>query len=412
MNESFRKELNPYRTIFNGAASTSRRKSLDTEILEDYSDGSSEVSFTAERTNEATTEFEEQKIEQIADENQSALQELPFYSEAEEEENLYLEEQHECLDLNEEVIAVNEVTENLKKTKDEILSDMLVTDKDLNVWTGIPNHTLLESISVSVQSIETCYPKRFKLHTVDRVILTFVRIKQNISFVALATLFRVSPTTVGDCFEFTIQRLAEVLGQLVRWPAMNEISRNIPHCFKNGFENVRCVLDCTEVGIGTPNCLNCRIATYSSYKHKRTVKLLIGVTPAGLISFCSRAYSGKASDKFIFNNENFIDKLTPHQDQLMVDKGFNIRDECLGRGIKLHIPPFLRGERLTEEEALLNERIAKARIHVERVIARIKLFGVLKHSLDLTMLKHINEIMLVICGMVNLSPPVLKDNKF
>lgn len=289
---------------------------------------------------------------------------------------------------------------------------MLVTDRELNVWTGIPTHTMLEAIAISVQAIEQCYPKRFKLHTVDRVILTFARLKQNITFAALAPLFRVSPTTVSDVFEYTIQRLAEILGQLIHWADMSEIRKNIPHCFKNGFENVRTVLDCTEIGIATPNCLNCRIATYSSYKHKRTVKILLGVTPGGLISFCSRSYSGKASDKLIFNEEKFLDKLTPYKDELMVDKGFNIQSECIERGIKLHIPPFLHGDRLSEADAELNERIAKARIHVERAIARVKQFGVLKHNLDSTMLKHIDDIMLVICGMVNLAPPILKDDKF
>lgn len=404
--------------MFSGSVGTDRTKTIQC-ACEESSDESSDEWSAAEQTevigesfqHDTTAELKERQNESNAEMNLSALQELPFSSEA-AAEDICLEEQHECCDLDKEAVDVSQVTADFSKKNSEILTDLLITDKDLNVWTGIPNHNLLEAISVSVQMLESCYPKRFKLHTTDRVVLTFVRLKQNITFAALATLFRVSPTTVSDSFEFTIQRLAEVLGQLVRWPAMNEISRNIPHCFKNGFENVRCVLDCTEVGIATPNCLNCRIATYSSYKHKRTVKILLGVTPAGLISFCSRAYSGKASDKFIFNSEKFIDKLTPHKDQLMVDKGFNISDECLGRGIKLHIPPFLRGDRLSEEEALLNERIAKARIHVERVIARAKLFGVLKHSLDLIMLKHINEIMQVICGMVNLSAPILKDDKF
>lgn len=196
------------------------------------------------------------------------------------------------------------------------------------------------------------------------------------------------------------------------WPDREEIAKNIPLCFRGKFEKVRCVLDCTEIPVARLKCINCCIACYSNYKGQRTIKFLIGVTPAGLISYVSEAYSGKASDKQIFNEQNFLELLDPFTDELMVDKGFSIQQECLNKGIRLHIPPFLRTNRHTEKDALLNESIAKSRIHVERTIQRIKLFSIMQSTVEVSVLGAINSVMMVICALVNLSAPILRDNKF
>lgn len=171
-------------------------------------------------------------------------------------------------------------------------------------------------------------------------------------------------------------------------------------------------MDCTEIPVATLKCINCCIACYSNYKGRRTVKFLLGITPAGLISYVSEAYSGKASDKQIFNEQHFLELLDAFTDELMVDKGFNIQQECLNKGVRLHIPPFLRTDRHTEADAMLNESIAKSRIHVERATQRIKLFRIMQTTVEAPILGVINSIMTVICALVNLSAPILKENKF
>lgn len=209
-----------------------------------------------------------------------------------------------------------------------------------------------------------------------------------------------------------MQILAEVLQKFVHWPDREEIAMNIPLCFRGKFEKVRCVLDCTEIPVATLKCINCCIACYSNYKGRRTIKFLLGVTPGGLISYVSKAYSGKASDKQIFDEQKFVNLLDAFTDELMVDKGFSIQQECLNKGIRLHIPPFLRTDRHTERDAILNESIAKSRIHVERAIQRIKIFGIMQSTVEAPVLGLVNSIMTVICALVNLSSPILKDDKF
>lgn len=307
----------------------------------------------------------------------------------------------------------NTSTSSLNHEKAFTLTSLIKTDKDAIVWTGLTSLGQLDAICISVKIIEDqLYKEQHKMSAIDRVILTLAKLKQNISFAAIATLFGVSSATVAQYFNHTIQVLAEVLQQFVYWPDRDEIAKNIPLCFRGKYENVRCVLDCTEIPVATMKCINCCIACYSSYKGMRTVKFLIGITPAGLINFVSKAYSGKASDKQIFNDENVLGLLEPFKDELMVDKGFNIQQECLNYGVRLHIPPFLRSAQHTAKDAVLNESIAKSRIHVERAIQRIKLFGIFQDAIDASVLGLIDYIMKVVCAIVNLSAPILKDKRF
>ena len=60
-------------------------------------------------------------------------------------------------------------------------------------------------------------------------------------------------------------------------------------------------------------------------------------------------------------------------DSIMADRGYNIQDDLTPLGVKVNIPPFLKGNTQLELEELVETRhIASLRIHVERVIERIK----------------------------------------
>ncbi|XP_055623268.1 uncharacterized protein LOC129766704 [Toxorhynchites rutilus septentrionalis] len=219
-----------------------------------------------------------------------------------------------------EPIDIHDLSEKLN-TRNIILSDLLITDQNVNTWTGIPSLAILQELCYSVKQLETVYPNKFSMHCTDRLILTMTKIKQNLSFAALSTLFRIHSATVATYFCHTVHMLGQILATFIYMPEKSEIKNNIPICFRESFQNITIILDCTEVPIATLKYLNCRITTYSPYKSTRTSKFLVGVTPAGLISYTSKAYSGKASDKFIFNHGKLIDDLKPHIDEVMTDKG-------------------------------------------------------------------------------------------
>lgn len=209
-----------------------------------------------------------------------------------------------------------------------------------------------------------------------------------------------------------IHLLHSVLEEAVYFPEKEEIQNNFPIYFKN-YSNTRIVLDCTEVPVQSSKCLRCRLKMYSHYKGRLTVKILIGVTPSGLISFCSKCYGGRASDKVIFLQSGLLDKLTPYEDAIMVDKNFLIKDECNEYNIQVIRPPFAnKNQQMTYEESMKTKGIAAARVHVERIMERLKNFSILNSVIHWDMIKYFDKIVVIVCGLVNLSHPILDKNKY
>ena len=58
----------------------------------------------------------------------------------------------------------------------------------------------------------------------------------------------------------------------------------------------------------------------------------------------------------------------------MADRGSLIRDLLTLKGATLNIPPFAHGKQLSSAATTKTRRIARARIHVEHAIGRLKNF--------------------------------------
>lgn len=285
------------------------------------------------------------------------------------------------------------------------------TQEQLTAWTGLRNFKMLEVI---VQALEMT-PSAAVFHTWDisithLTILVFVKLKTNLTFRCISSMFDIAPKTASKYFNAFVPSLAEVMRVAVPWPAKDMISKDLPYHFRQ-YPTVRAVLDCTEIPIQRSNCLHCRILTYSHYKGRETAKYLVSVTPGGCFNYVSPGYVGKASDKFIFNACNII-TLFDENDAVMVDKGFSISNELLQHNLKLIRPPTLFDGQLSRDEATSNVSIAGARVHVERSIQRMKQFKILTDRVDPTLLYLLDDVVIILAGVVNLSAPILADNRF
>lgn len=154
-----------------------------------------------------------------------------------------------------------------------------------------------------------------------------------------------------------------------------------------------------------------RILTYSHYKNTYTAKILIGCTPSGFISFVSKAYGGRASDSHITKESGVLSMCLPYTDQIMVDKGFLIEHQCDDACVRLVCPPFLKQrQHMSEGEALANQQIARARVHVECAIQRVKAYKILQQRFPTQLLPVFDNVLL--CGLVNLSRLILSEQRF
>lgn len=277
--------------------------------------------------------------------------------------------------------------------------------------TGIPTFEILEYI-VSLYS--KMYPdtRCHRLSVKERIILVFLKLKQDLSFAVLAILFKaISGETCRAWYNSIIPLLAKILKPLIYWPNKIEIVSNLPSCFNN-FQDTTVILDCTEIAVQSPKCLSCRIKLYSNYKGTFTIKFMIGISPGGLITFISEPYGGRASDKVIFEQSCIVNKMSK-DDAIMVDKGFLIDTICNKHEIKVIRPPFLKNkDKFSKEEALLTKNIAKARVHIERVNQRLKTFKILQTKYPWAHAHLIDNIMNIIGAMCNLCPSIFAEDKF
>lgn len=290
------------------------------------------------------------------------------------------------------------------------LSTLITCDKSLCSFTGLQSFELLNAIldAVKKQHRDT---RQHRLEIKERVILTFVKLKLNLTYSVLALLFGITPGLCKTYFGDTIVLIEKVLRKCIVFLPTSVTSRNMPRCFTK-FQDTHAVVDCTEIKMQRPKCLCCRVRFYSHYKCSETVKFMTAVSPSGLIMFVSNAYGGRASDKLIFESSGIINHIEAGS-AVMVDKGFYIDQVCKSRNVKVYQPPFLRKKvQLSEEEAQSNSEIAAARVHIERCNQRIKTFKILSETLPTTLIPYIDSIFKVICSVTNISTPILSQDKF
>lgn len=160
------------------------------------------------------------------------------------------------------------------------------------------------------------------------------------------------------------------LKPLLLWPERDDLRKSMPLCFQENFgKEVAVILDCFEVFIERPSNLLARACTWSSYKHHNTVKVLLGITPQGVVSFISEAWGGRVSDKYLTEHCGILKHLLPG-DVVLADRGFDISESVGMMQARLHIPAFTKGK--DQLSPLEIEETRNVRIHVERVIGAVR----------------------------------------
>ena len=214
-----------------------------------------------------------------------------------------------------------------------------------------------------------------------------------------------SPSSVQTVFTTILPVFHEVLFRQFMdiIPSREKNQMFIPECFKS-YPNVKVVLDCTEFSCDIPKNMARQKAIYSNYKGRTTVKFETGCSTNGCITFCSSAYPGSTSDKAIVEHSGILSQLIAG-DVVLADKGFLIND-LLPPGLSLNIPAFLNDPEFTEDDIFNNRSKSRARIHIERLNARIKRFQICNHF-PRKLFSSCEMIVQTCCALINLQSPVM-----
>ena len=279
-------------------------------------------------------------------------------------------------------------------------------------FTGLPTAKDFDSLVHLCQRFDIQYYMGWRVESVpleDQIFITLMKLRCNYSHTDLAIRFNVSDTTVSNVTLTWIHALHEILfeGMLSGRgiPSVRKNRASLPSCFAS-FSSCRIILDCTKVQCAIPGSMEHQNATYSHYKQRNTFKGLVGVAPNGVITFMSALYPGSTSDKEVVRHSKVLDHMEPG-DLVLADKGFLIHD-LMPSGVALNLPPFLTTAQFTRAQAELTVTIARARIHVERAIQRIKQFAILDFIPH--QYRCISSKIFQLCGcLVDLQNPLLKE---
>jgi len=279
-------------------------------------------------------------------------------------------------------------------------------------YTGPPNSESFYLLKSMVEEGgELIYHKGWKVVNIsheDQLFILLMKLRRNLSFEDLGDRFKVSDTTISNVVLTWLHAVHAVLFEqlMSEMPSRQKNATSIPACFAK-FPNCRVVLDCAEIYAAIPKLLSNHRKLFSSYKHRVTFKGLIGIAPNGTVTFASKLYPGSTSDKKIVDHCGILAQLKPG-DMVMADKGFLIAND-LPPGVTLNIPPFSTNPQFTVDEVLLTNDIARARIHVERAIERIKRFQIL-NLVDRHLFSYSTVIFQTCAALTNLMPPLVNED--
>ncbi|KAK7922721.1 hypothetical protein WMY93_009623 [Mugilogobius chulae] len=245
-------------------------------------------------------------------------------------------------------------------------------DEKTKFYTGLPSFFVLMHI------FQLCEPyitvsTLSALSKFEQFIMVLMRLRLNLQIQDLAYRFMVSSATVSRICLKIINVLHERLEFLIDWPEREVIQSTMPMSFRKAFGlKVAVILDCFEVFIEKPTNLLARAQTWSNYKHHNTIKFLIGIAPQGYVTYISKAWGGRTSDKQITEESGILNKLLPG-DIVLADRGFTIEDSVGFYCASLKTPSFTKGKKqLSAYEVEQTRKLASVRIHVERVIGLVR----------------------------------------
>ena len=270
--------------------------------------------------------------------------------------------------------------------------------KMMRQWSGRRSGCNYDDVKVG----PTC-----KLPLEEQFFMTLVRLRLGLLEHDIAYRFNISQASVSRITSTWINLMFHSFKSIETFPSWHVVKKYMPEVFKQDYPNTRIIIDATEFPIERPSSLLSQACTFSAYKNRNTVKILIGVTPSGAISFVSDAYEGSISDRKLVEVCGLLEKLEPG-DEVMADKGFKIQDMLVPYGVRLNVPPFLQSNtQMAACDVFTTKKIARLRVHVERAIGRVKDYRILQGVLPASMWDSISDIIYVCCMLTNFGPPLV-----
>lgn len=218
----------------------------------------------------------------------------------------------------------------------------------------------------------------------NQLFMTLMKLRRYTTNFELSKFFNISESSVKNIVYTWIIFMSKQWREVDIWPCRELVKHFAPADFKNKFPSTRIIVDGTECPVKKPGAPRAQQATFSSYKNRNIVKVLVGSTPGGLVNYISPVYGGCTSDRQIVERSNIVSLCDPG-DSVMADKGFNVQDLFAKSDVTVNIPTFLKKRNRISGKVLMKDRkISSKRVHIERIIGLGKTYKILTNAMNST----------------------------
>ncbi|XP_035447531.2 uncharacterized protein LOC118274205 [Spodoptera frugiperda] len=274
-------------------------------------------------------------------------------------------------------------------------------EKKPRIYIGVPSSCYY---LIDILKAELNIPKH-------HILLCLNKIRLDVKFNQLTDDYGMTPAGLSKIFLKNIPLIASFMRPFIVELDRDIIKRTLPMAFRHKYYNVSCIIDCLEIEIQKPSKAINQALTWSEYKKTNTIKYLISCTPNGLVNYISPGFGGRTTDTCVVESCDFVKSLKSGM-VVMADRGFKHVEQYLKKSnITLVRPPSVEtGVKMSKSQAKLTKQIASLRIHVERVIRRLREFYMLKpHAcVNLKHVKILDDIVIIACALINLQDSLVK----
>jgi len=278
-------------------------------------------------------------------------------------------------------------------------------DEAIHYYTGLENYSkvmyVLSTLGQAAYNLSYYAHRCDNLSVPNQFFLVLIKLRVHMPNFQLSRMFAISENSVSNIFITWINFMALQWRELDIMPSRDMTTFHMPDDYVKKFPKTRIIIDGMECPIMKPRNPRAQQATFSSYKNRNTLKVLVGSSPGGLINLVSPAYGGSVSDRQLTERIDLGKKCDPG-DQIMADKGFNIQDIVGLDDVSVNMPTFLKKGNQFQPKVLARDRqIASKRVHIERHIGLVKTYKITCQPMNLNEASLGSEIIFVCCMLCN-----------
>ncbi|CAF1581021.1 unnamed protein product [Didymodactylos carnosus] len=280
------------------------------------------------------------------------------------------------------------------------LDNPLIDEEDLKSWTGWKKSDL-QTMYTTISDSKVMRDSKHR-SVADALILYWVKMKTNLSYSQIGTLFN---------YDLSAEDRGKRFNHLT--PQQIESHDTIYSKMFFGDGN-KIMLDATYLFINKSGDNVLQKKTYSGQKKKHYVKTLSETLSDGYVLAVEGPFPGSKNDaqitEYLLENDTELRKWCQPGNCVIFDRGFDrVRELFEQMGVDCKMPTFLKSKQHSVEEANHTRLITKIRCSIEMYHGRLKKFQFLYQTIPNSLFEKIVPCVKIITAALNaFRPPLIK----